>query len=79
MHFSDQAWVRKRCREAGLPPPESVHLVSSTKQQGVDALLKQLAAVAGPRGDVWVVRHPHKVLCGFLRYQRLEPSISMDV
>lgn len=50
-----QAWIRRRVEQAGLPRPDTVHLVSSTKQQGVYDLLKNLHQLAGLAGDVWVV------------------------
>ena len=53
-----QSWIRRRVRQAGLPRPDSVHLVSSTKQQGVGSLLAELQRTAGPSGDVWVVSPP---------------------
>ena len=35
-----------------------MHLVSSTKQQGVSSLLAELQRTAGVSGDVWVVSPP---------------------
>ena len=48
--------MRRRSAQAGLPRPESVHLVSSTKHRGVYDLLEDLYRAAGSAGDVWVVR-----------------------
>ena len=44
-----QRWVRQRCRQGGIPPPNSVHLVSSLKGRGVRELLQDLQALAGAR------------------------------
>ena len=44
-----QRWVRRRCRQGGIPPPSSVHLVSSLKGRGVRELLQDVQALAGPR------------------------------
>ena len=44
-----QRWVRQRCRQGGIPPPSSVHLVSSLRGRGVRELLQDLHALAGPR------------------------------
>ena len=59
-----QAWVRRRIAQGGLPRPDSVHLISSTKQFGVKGLLAQLQRDAGVSGDVWVVSSssPHSPL-----------------
>lgn len=50
-----QQWVRKRCRQGGLPRLSAVHLVSSVRGTGVPELLVDLHKIAGQRGDVWVV------------------------
>ena len=47
--------MRKRAAQAGLPRPDSVHLVSSTKAEGIGRLLGDLKKLSGLRGDVWVV------------------------
>lgn len=57
--FVSQAWVRRRITQAGLPRPDSIHLISSTKQFGVKGLLSQLQKDAGVSGDVWVVSLCH--------------------
>lgn len=51
-----QAWVRRRIAQAGLPRPAAVHVVSSVKGAGVQALLETLHDAVEPHGDVWVVR-----------------------
>eukprot|EP00873_Tetraselmis_striata_P015974 jgi/Tetstr1/436238/TSEL_025082.t1 len=48
-------WVRRHCKQAGIPKPRAVHLVSSTQSKGVSGLLKDLGELVGSRGDVWVV------------------------
>lgn len=53
-----QQWVRSRARDAGLPRPEAVSLVSAKTGGGVPALLSLLHRLVGSRGDVWVVRLP---------------------
>ena len=50
-----QDWVYRRCKQAGLPPPAAVHLVSSVKGSGVRDLMTDLQEKVGTRGDVWVV------------------------
>mmetsp|Transcript_1792 Transcript_1792/g.5215 ORF Transcript_1792/g.5215 Transcript_1792/m.5215 type:complete len:701 (+) Transcript_1792:224-2326(+) len=50
-----EQWVRKRCRQGGLPRLSAVHLVSSVRGTGVPELLVDLHKIAGQRGDVWVV------------------------
>ena len=50
-----QDWVYRRCKQAGLPQPAAVHLVSSTKGSGVQDLMTDLQEKVGARGDVWVV------------------------
>jgi hypothetical protein len=41
-HGQVEQWVRARCRDAGLPKPKQVHLVSSVKQIGMQRLLRSL-------------------------------------
>ncbi|EFJ17201.1 hypothetical protein SELMODRAFT_62387, partial [Selaginella moellendorffii] len=50
-----EQWIRKRVIIGGAPRPTAVHLVSATKNWGVQALTERITKVAGPRGDVWVV------------------------
>lgn len=50
-----EAWARRRCRAAGLPRPDAVHLVSAATGTGVPALLATVHAALGDRGDAWVV------------------------
>ncbi|KAL3133955.1 hypothetical protein ABBQ32_008402 [Trebouxia sp. C0010 RCD-2024] len=50
-----QAWIRRRCKQAGLPSPADVHLISSVKGTGVKNLLTSIQEMVGMRGDVWVV------------------------
>lgn len=50
-----QAWIRRRCKQAGLPSPADVHLISSVKGTGVKTLLTSIQEMVGMRGDVWVV------------------------
>lgn len=50
-----QAWIYRRCRQANLPPPAAVHLISSVKGTGVKNLLTSIQEMVGMRGDVWVV------------------------
>ena len=50
-----EQWVRRRVRDAGLPKPAAVALVSAHKGAGVRPLLAALHAAVGRRGDVWVV------------------------
>ncbi|DBA79360.1 TPA: hypothetical protein ACH3X2_000008 [Trebouxia sp. C0005] len=50
-----QAWVHRRCRQAGLPSPAAVHLISSVKGTGVKDVLGSVQEMVGARGDVWVV------------------------
>jgi hypothetical protein len=54
--FVRQAWVRHRARQAGLPRPASVYVVSSRRGVGVKPLLAGLRRMVGYSGDVWVVR-----------------------
>ena len=51
-----QEWVRLRLRQAGIPRPTSIHLVSSSKSAGVRDLVRSLHKSVGLRYDVWVVR-----------------------
>ena len=60
-------------QQAGLPRPDSVHLVSSTKQQGVGSLLADLQRTAGATGDVWVVSPPPAALATAQQSQTCEP------
>ncbi|KAK9844801.1 hypothetical protein WJX74_007024 [Apatococcus lobatus] len=48
-------WVRLRLRQAGIPRPTSIHLVSSSKSAGVRDLVRSLHKSVGLRYDVWVV------------------------
>lgn len=48
-------WVRHRARAAGAPKLSGVYLVSSRKDLGVKNLLSFINALAGPRGNVWVI------------------------
>ena len=50
-----QQWVRRRARAGGIPRLTALHLVSARTRAGVADLARQLSALAGPRGDVWVV------------------------
>jgi len=50
-----EQWIRRRVRDAGLPRPAAVALVSAHKGAGVRPLLAALHAAVGRRGDVWVV------------------------
>ena len=50
-----QSWIHRRCRQAGLPSPAAVHLISSVKGTGVQDLLSNIQEMVGMRGDVWVV------------------------
>eukprot|EP00798_Chlamydomonas_sp_ICE-L_P007543 gene7543-692_t len=49
------AWVRTRLRQAGLPPPEKVFLVSAVKGSGVREMVDNVKTALGFRGDLWVV------------------------
>ena len=50
-----QSWIHRRCKQAGLPSPAAVHLISSVKGTGVKGLLSSIQDMVGMRGDVWVV------------------------
>ena len=50
-----QSWIHRRCKQAGLPTPAAVHLISSVKGTGVKGLLSSIQEMVGSRGDVWVV------------------------
>lgn len=50
-----QNWIHRRCKQAGLPSPAAVHLISSVKGTGVKSLLGSIQEMVGVRGDVWVV------------------------
>ena len=50
-----QSWIHRRCKQAGLPSPAAVHLISSVKGTGVKGLLSSIQEMVGMRGDVWVV------------------------
>ncbi|GJP34881.1 hypothetical protein CLOM_g19363 [Closterium sp. NIES-68] len=50
-----EQWIRRRAKAGGLPRLTSLHLLSAKTGFGVGHLAGQLAALAGPRGDVWVV------------------------
>lgn len=45
----------RRCKQAGLPSPAAVHLVSSVKGTGVKDMMTDLSEKMGSRGDAWVV------------------------
>lgn len=44
-----------RCKQAGLPSPAAVYLVSSVKGTGVRDMMTDLQEKVGSRGDIWVV------------------------
>lgn len=50
-----QNWVYMRCKQAGLPSPAAVYLVSSVKGTGVRDMMTDLQEKVGARGDIWVV------------------------
>ncbi|CAI5948479.1 unnamed protein product [Closterium sp. NIES-65] len=50
-----EQWIRRRAKAGGLPRLTSLHLLSAKTGFGVAYLASQLATLAGPRGDVWVV------------------------
>ncbi|CAI6001316.1 unnamed protein product [Closterium sp. NIES-64] len=50
-----EQWIRRRAKAGGLPRLTSLHLLSAKTGFGVGYLASQLATLAGPRGDVWVV------------------------
>jgi hypothetical protein len=50
-----QQWVRARAKQGGFPRLSALHLVSSVRGTGVGALLQDLRAAAGAKGDVWVI------------------------
>ncbi len=50
-----QAWIHRRCKQAGLPQPAAVHLISNVRGTGVKDLLSSVQEMVGQRGDVWVV------------------------
>lgn len=50
-----QQWVRARAKQGGFPRLSALHLVSSVRGTGVAALLQDLRAAAGAKGDVWVI------------------------
>ena len=52
---SAQQWVRARAKQGGFPRLSALHLVSSVRGTGVGALLQDLRAAAGAKGDVWVI------------------------
>ena len=47
--------MQRRCKQAGLPQPAAVHLVSNIKGTGIKELLSSVQEMVGSRGDVWVV------------------------
>ena len=50
-----QNWVQARAKQGGLPSPDAVHLMSSTKGKGALDLYGLLKKMLGTRGDVWVI------------------------
>ncbi len=50
-----QNWIRARAKQGGLPKPDAVQLLSSTKGKGALDLHGLLKKMLGPRGDVWVI------------------------
>lgn len=47
--------MRARAKQGGLPSPDAVHLLSSTRGKGAKDLHGLLKKLLGPRGDVWVL------------------------
>ncbi|KXZ56942.1 hypothetical protein GPECTOR_1g85 [Gonium pectorale] len=50
-----QQWVRLRLKQAGLPSPDKVFMVSATKGLGVREMVQDIRKALGFRGDLWVV------------------------
>ena len=50
-----EQWVRSRLRQAGLPKPDRVFMLSSVTGYGVKDMLERLKADMGFRADLWVV------------------------
>lgn len=50
-----QQWVRMRMRQAGLPSPDKVFMVSAVKGLGVKDMVQDIRVALGFRGDLWVV------------------------
>jgi hypothetical protein len=50
-----EQWVRSRLRQAGLPKPDRVFMLSSVTGYGVKEMLDRLKADMGFRADLWVV------------------------
>ncbi|KAG2441115.1 hypothetical protein HXX76_003967 [Chlamydomonas incerta] len=50
-----QQWVRLRLKQAGLPAPDKVFLVSAAKGTGVKDMVQDVRQALGYRGDLWVV------------------------
>jgi hypothetical protein len=50
-----EAWARTRLRQAGLPQPERVFMVSAANGFGIKEMLEQLKNDMGFRADLWVV------------------------
>lgn len=54
-HGYVENWVRARMKDAGLPKPAQVHLVSCVKEIGVKNLLQSLVELVGIQGDLWII------------------------
>jgi len=50
-----ESWVRARLKQAGLPRPERVFMVSAVKGFGIRPMLDDLRSAMGFRADLWVV------------------------
>lgn len=48
-------WVGRRASVLGAGKIEGIHLVSAVRDWGVRNLIEEVAAFAGPRGNVWAV------------------------
>eukprot|EP00892_Ulva_mutabilis_P011265 jgi/Ulvmu1/8510/UM044_0044.1 len=54
-HAAVENFARRRMREAGLPSPTQVHLVSCKRNVGVNKLLRDIVDRVGIQGDLWVI------------------------
>ncbi|KAG2482323.1 hypothetical protein HYH03_018745 [Edaphochlamys debaryana] len=50
-----QQWVRTRLKQAGLPSPDKVFIVSAARGSGVKEMVEDVREALGFRGDLWVV------------------------
>lgn len=50
-----QEWVKRRTKQAGLPDPTDIHLVSAQEGRGVPELIATLEKLGQPKGNIFIV------------------------